>query len=148
MFYEKVCQNCDTFVNYEIMKPKVCKPLDRSVFFLKTCVKTLIHLLIWEICQTKMGHTRDTFKQVILKVKTTSGFLKVACRKCDTLVTDFRKLKDSFSKIITFKRGNTIWSRRSLTFLALLTTRILGCYKVYSHMKASRSSQTYKDIRD
>ena len=45
----------------------------------------------------------NTFEKVILKVKKTDEFLKVACRKCDTFVTDFRKLKDVLTKTITLE---------------------------------------------
>ena len=56
----------------------------------------------FEKSDKKVDQTRDTFEKVISTVKKTDGFLKVACRKCDTFVTDFRKLKDVISKTITF----------------------------------------------
>ena len=51
----------------------------------------------------------DTFENLLDKLNKTDGFLKVVCQNCETLVTDFRKLKDAFTKFITFKRDNTIW---------------------------------------
>ena len=49
----------------------------------------------------KVCQIENTFEKVILKVKKTDEFLKVACRKCDTFVTYFQKLKDVLTKTIT-----------------------------------------------
>ena len=68
---------------------------------MKKCIKSVV-VLQFEILVNKVGQTRDTFDKVISKVKTTRGFLKVACVKCETFVTDFQKLKDAVSKTITF----------------------------------------------
>ena len=53
--------------------------------------------------QPKVCQIVNTFEKVNLKVKNTDEFLKVACRKCDTVVTYFQKFKDVLTKTITFK---------------------------------------------
>ena len=53
--------------------------------------------------QKKVCQIVNTFEKVILKVKKTHEFLKVACRKCDTFVTYFQKLKDVLTKTITLE---------------------------------------------
>ena len=50
-----------------------------------------------------MSQIVRTFEKVILKVEKTDEFLKVACQKCDTFVTDFPKFKDVLRKTFTFR---------------------------------------------
>ena len=51
----------------------------------------------------KVSEFVRTFEKVISKLEKTDEFLKVACQKCETLVTDFRKLKDALRKTLTFR---------------------------------------------
>ena len=57
--------------------------------------ETFENLRFWtkKVCQNV-----NTFEKMISKVKKTDEFLKVACQKCETLVTNFRKLKDALVK--------------------------------------------------
>lgn len=101
---------------------------------------------------TKVSKHVNIIEKVISKVTNTGGFLKVTCWKCDTFVTDFQKFKNVLSNTITFEGleswGKKIWRRRSLPFLAYLTTNTSGSYKLHWHMKVSTSLQAYKNFRD
>ena len=61
--------------------------------------------------------------------------MKVACQKCDTLVTDFPKLKDVLGETVTFEglraEATRFGEGESVTFWDNLTTNTSGYYRLY-----------------
>ena len=88
-----------------------------------------------KLLMKKVSQNVNTLIKVISKVKKTDGFLNVACRKCDTFVTDFQKIKDVFSKTMRFgglrAEATPFGDGDPSVFWPYLPTRTLGCNELH-----------------
>ena len=102
----------------------------------------------WRFWMNKVSQNVNTSEKVISKVKKTDWFLKVACWKCDTLVTDFRKFQDVLSETFTFD-GLRSWGKTFRlwlkdTFWAHLQP---GHFAAISYIHTWRYLQAYNPAR-